>query len=112
MAVVSYTSDRAMKFTVTGMSASDSSQPLKMYGGAGVVLDVQILSGGGTGFNSGTMTIQVSNDNSNWATAKDTQGNDATATAAGHIEISTAARWIRALSDASIGDVDVIFNFG
>lgn len=112
MAVVSFVSDRARHFTVTGMSASDSSQPIRLNSGAGLVLDVQLLNGGGTNFNSGTMTIQVSNDNSTWATAKDTQGNDATATAAGHIEISTAAQWVRALSDANIGDVDVIFNFG
>ena len=112
MAVVSFTSDRARHFTVTAMAASDSSQPIRLNAGAGIVLDVFCLDGGGSGFNAGTMTIQVSNDNTNWATAKDTQGNDATLTADGHVEISTAAQWVRALSDGSIANVDVIFNFG
>jgi len=99
-------------YSYIGLSASDTGEPLFLGGGWGVFMCVTAASGGGSGFNSGTLTIQVSNDGTNWATLKDIHGTDVTFTATGTFELSTAAKYIRASCDASISDVDVYFNFG
>lgn len=112
MAVVNFTNAANQLFTYIGLSASDTGQPIFLDGGQGLLLNVQAFSGGGTGFNAGTLTIQVSNDNTNWATIKDIHGTDATFTAAGIYELSTGAQYLRPSCDASISDVDVIFSFG
>jgi hypothetical protein len=112
MAVVNYTQAGNQVFTYTGVSASDTGQPIFMNGGVGILLSVHAFSGGGTGFNAGTLTIQVSNDNTNWSTITDLQGTDVAFTASGNSEISTGAQYIRPSCDASISDVDVIFSFG
>jgi len=98
-------------YTYTGLTASDNGDKLSMANGYGLVGCVQAFSGGGTGFNSGTLTIQVSNDGTNWATLKDLQGTDVTFTAAGLTDFSTAAQFIRPSCDGSISDVDVIIGF-
>lgn len=112
MATVTYTNKQNQTFTLVGLSASDTSQPIFMDGGSGLLLNVQVTSGGGTGFNAGTITVQVSNDGTNWATLKDVHGTAATFTAAGVAELSTGAQFIRLSCSASIGDVDAIFSFG
>lgn len=112
MAVINYTNVANQVFSLATISASDSSQPIFMDGGAGLLLNVSAVVGGGTGFNSGTLTVQVSNNNSDWGTLKDVHGTDAAFTAAGVFELSTGAQYIRVLADASINDVDVIFSFG
>jgi len=112
MAVINYVNVANQKFTFTTLSASDTGQPIFMDAGVGLLLNIQAVVGGGTGFNSGTMTIQVSNDGTNWNTIKDVHGTDVTFTAAGVAEISTGAQFIRPSGDASINDVDVIFSFG
>lgn len=99
-------------YSYIGLSASDTGEPIWLGGGWGVFINVSAASGGGTGFNSGTLTIQVSNDNTNWSTLKDIHGTDVTFTATGSYELSTAAKYIRPSCDASISDVDVYFNFG
>lgn len=96
--------------TITGLSTSEGSDVLESRGG-GVNGSVQVVAGGGTGFNGGTVTIQVSLDNSNWFTLQDLQGDDITFTAAGYAEFSSAGRYFRALNDGSVSDVDVIFSF-
>ena len=112
MSVINYANTANQKFVYTTLSASDTGQPVFMDAGVGLLLSVQAVVGGGTGFNSGTLTIQVSNDGTNWATIKDVHGNDAAFTAAGMVEISTGAQFIRPSCDASINDVDVTFSFG
>lgn len=42
-----------------------------------------------------TVVLQVSNDGTTWFTAKDTQGNDVSATADAFFEISVSARYVR-----------------
>jgi len=112
MAVVDFVNKANQLFTYTGLSASDTGQPIFMDGGSGLLLNVQAVSGGGTGFNGGTLTLQVSNDGTNYATLKDVHGTDAEFTVAGIVELSTGAQFIRPLCDASIGDLDVIFSYG
>jgi hypothetical protein len=97
------------KYSWTGLTANDNGDAVKLGDGWGLVSCIQVFSGGGTGFNSGTVTIQVSNDGTNWATAKDIHGNDCTATAGALFELSVSAGYIRPSMDASISDVDVIF---
>ena len=94
------------------VTASDSTDPIFLDAGHGFLVNCSTVGGGGTGYNSGTITIQVSNDNTNWATLKDVHGTDAAFTAAGMFELSTGAQYIRLLADGSIGDVDVIISFG
>lgn len=112
MAVVDFVNVANQKFTYTTLSASDTGQPIFMDAGVGLLLNIQTLDGGGSGYNTGTLTIQVSNDGTNWNTIKDVHGTDATFTANGVAEISTGAQLIRPSADASISDVDVIFSFG
>lgn len=91
--------------TYTGMTASDAGDPIQVADGS--LAAVHALSGGGTGFNSGTLTIQGSLDGTNWFTLRDVAGTDVTFTAEAYFEICTAVSYIRPLCDASIGDVDV-----
>lgn len=55
-------------------------------------------------FGGATITVQVSNDGTNWVTIKDLQGLDITFTAAGLREFATAAAYIRAISAGGTGD--------
>lgn len=112
MAVVDYVNKANQVFTYTGLSASDTGQPIFMDGGAGLLCMAQAFSGGGTGFNAGTITMQTSNDGTNWSTLKDVHGDNAAFTAAAVFELSTGAQFLRPSCDASIGDVDLIVSFG
>lgn len=59
-------------------------------------------------FNSQTLTIQGSNDNSTWFTLKDFTGADATFTAAGGALLAEAPRYIRpSFSGSSGGNLNV-----
>ena len=63
-------------------------------------------------FNSGSVTMQHSNDGTNWFTAKDLQGNDISLTADGIAEFSLSSAYIRpAISGGGTDDVDVIVVF-
>ena len=60
-------------------------------------------------FNSQTLTMQGSNDNTNWFTLTDNNGLSIAFTAAGGKLIAEAPRYIRpSFSGSSGGDVDVI----
>ena len=60
-------------------------------------------------FNSQTLTMQGSNDGTNWFTLTDNNGLDIALTAAGGKVIAEAPRYIRpSFSGSSGGDVDVI----
>ena len=57
---------------------------------------------------SATVTVQVSNDGTNWATLKDTSASDISFTADGYAEFTTAALYMRVVSSGGTGDdVDV-----
>lgn len=61
-------------------------------------------------FGGATVGAQVSNDGTNWATAKDVLGNNITTTAAtGYFELSLSAAYIRpTITSGSANDIDVI----
>lgn len=59
-------------------------------------------------FGGATITMQISNDNTNWATLKDATGAALTFSAAGIADFSTSARYIRPSSSGGTSDdVDV-----
>lgn len=95
--------------TITGLTASESSDPVGGFGVRAYAGIVEVTGGGGTNFNSGTVTIQGSLDKSDWHTLKDPQGNDITFTADGFAEITSGMNFFRATADGSINDVDVRF---
>lgn len=97
---------------ITGIGASETSDPIDLRRFTGSHAAIQAEAGGGTGFNSGTLTVQRSNDKTNWHTAKDVAAADITFTAAGMAELLTGARYIRLSADASINDVDVTISLG
>lgn len=92
--------------TFTGITTSENTTPIEFKQGGGVVASVHVIDGGGSGFNSGTLTGQFSNDGTNWIAANDMLGNAITFTAAGYFELSTAMRFFRLSADGSISDVD------
>lgn len=96
--------------TVTGLTASENTDALAIK--KGTIMAVAAADGGGSGFNAGTITIQVSFDGTTWFTAKDAQGSAVTFTVNGYAEICTAAKWIRASADSNISDVDIAFSMG
>lgn len=63
-------------------------------------------------FGGATVTIQVSNDGTNWFTAQDTLGNSISVTAAAIFEVSTAAAYIRpTISGGTSDSVDITLVF-
>jgi len=65
-------------------------------------------------FSSGSVTMQHSNDGTNWFTAKDLQGNNIVLAANGIAEFSLSSAYIRPSfsgGTAETGDVDVIVVF-
>lgn len=59
-------------------------------------------------FGGATVVLQGSNDNSNWVTIQDIEGNDISFTAAGAVDFSTGMLYIRpSASGGSSQDVDI-----
>lgn len=96
-------------YTAAALSANDTSEPVSSSNGGFLAGAVQVVAGGGSGFNGGTVTVQVSLDKVNWFTAKNVAGSDMTLTADGYFEFCLAAQHIRVLCDGSISDVDASF---
>ena len=95
--------------SIIGLTASEASDSLKLSTASSALGCVSVIDGGGSGFNGGTVTIQVSLDGTSWFTLTDVGGVNITFTADGYAEFSTAAYYIRASADASVSDVDVSF---
>ena len=88
------------KITWTGLSTADTATAVAPAGAVPICGFVQIT---GT-FGGATIVLQGSNDNSNWATLKDTSGTAISVTAAGAADFSTAAAYIRPSSSGGAGD--------
>jgi len=84
------------------VTATDTGEPIEILGHAGLACAVQAI-----GTFGGTLAIEGSIDGTNYVTLKTTQGDDATLTAAGVLEIATAVRYIRPSAGAGVSDVDV-----
>jgi hypothetical protein len=71
----------------------------------GLAASVQVV---GT-FGGATVVLQVSNDGTNWVTARDIDGVGVTFTSTGYAEVSLSAAYIRpAISGGTGNDLDVI----
>jgi len=102
-----FTPDGDGLYSLTGLTTSEATEGIESLNGGLLAGAIHVIDGGGTGFNSGTVTVQASVDGTNWFTAKDVTGTNMTLTANGYFEFSLAARKIRVLNDGSVSDVDV-----
>lgn len=85
------------------MGNDDTGTAVKIPGAADKTVTVTGTFGGAT------VTLQGSNDNTNWFTLTDPQGNDIAFTAAGMEIIMENPLWIRAITVGGSGtDVDVL----
>lgn len=105
--MATFTRPDDLLYTVEAMGASDTAGPIRSRNGGFLAGAVQIVAGGGTGFNSGTVTVQASVDGTTWFPAKDVTGANMTFTADAYYEFSLAATYLRVSTDGSISDVDV-----
>lgn len=75
----------------SGIAAGDTFTAFTLTQQYGLAASLQVT---GT-FNSSVITMQVSNDGTNWVTAKDLLGADITFSATGYRELSLSAAYIR-----------------
>jgi hypothetical protein len=91
---------RAAAYRWTDYSTADTSTPIKVQNMQGLAGSVQVT---GT-FGGATITLQVSNDGTNYVTLKDSAGIDISLTAAGMSEFSTAALYLKPTSTGGTSD--------
>ena len=91
---------QAAAYRWTDYSTADTSTPIKVQNMQGLAGSVQIT---GT-FGSATITLQGSNDGTNYVTLKDGGGNAISFTAAGMAEFSTAALYLKPTSTGGTSD--------
>jgi hypothetical protein len=82
-----------------GAATGDTFEPFTLKQQYGLAASVQLT---GT-FGGATITMQVSNDGTNWATARGLDTTDITFTAAGYREFSLCAAYIRPLITGGSG---------
>lgn len=88
----------AALFTWTGLDSDDSGTPITIVDYTDQTMTVRGTFGAG-----GSVTIQGSNDGSNWFTLTDPQGNALTKTAAGIEMVVEAPRYVRPIVTAGDG---------
>lgn len=87
----------ATQFTWDAITGANSEAALELKGAGPLAGCVQVISG-----TAGSVTLQGSNDGTNWATIKDLQGSAIALTALTAIaDFTTAARYIRPLGNGS-----------
>ena len=91
---------RAAAYRWTDYSTADTSTPIKVQNMQGLAGSVQVT---GT-FGSATITLQASNDGTNYVTLKDSAGTAISFTAAGMAEFSTAALYLKPTSTGGTAD--------
>lgn len=91
---------QAAAYRWTDYSTADTSVPVKVQNMQGLAGSVQVT---GT-FGGATITLQVSNDGTNYVTLKDSAGTAISLTAAGMAEFSTAALYLKPTSSGGAAD--------
>jgi len=91
---------QAAAYRWTDYSTADTSTPIKVQNMQGLAGSVQVT---GT-FGGATITLQGSNDGTNFVTLKDSAGTAISVTAAGMAEFSTAALFIKPTSSGGTSD--------
>lgn len=96
---------RAGKLIVNweGLAAGDTGEVTTPNDAKPLAGAIQII-----GTFGGTVTLQKSNDGTNWVTVKDLDGTDIAATGNAFHEFSTAAVHLRVLAGAGVANVDAI----
>lgn len=88
-----------------GAATGDTLTPFTLKQQYGLAGSIQAV---GT-FGGATFGVQVSNDGTNWAAAKDVLGNVITTATTGYFEVSLSAAYIRpTITSGSANDIDVI----
>lgn len=90
--------------TISGLTASESSDPLPFQKLGGVIGAVAC-----TAITGGQVDIEVSPDGTNWFTLRDLFGDTVEFIAAGYSEFSTACGHIRATANGSVTTADIVF---
>lgn len=86
------------------LSTADTAVKYRVPGTVGAIASIQFT---GT-FGGATLVLQGSNDGTNFATIKDVNGDNVSVTAAGLVDFSTGALYLRPSSSGGTGDnVDV-----
>ena len=89
----------------SGAATGDTINPFTVSQQYGLAASVQAV---GT-FGGATVKLQVSNDGTNWADAKDVLGDVVTMTATGYFELSLSAAYIKPVITGGTGDsIDAI----
>jgi hypothetical protein len=91
---------QAAAYRWTDYSTADTSTPIKVQNMQGLAGSVQVT---GT-FGGATITLQGSNDGTNYVTLKDSAGTAISFTAAGMAEFSTAALFVKPTSSGGTAD--------
>jgi hypothetical protein len=91
---------QAAAYRWTDYSTADTSTPIKVQNMQGLAGSVQVT---GT-FGGATITLQGSNDGTNFVTLKDSAGTAISFTAAGMAEFSTAALYLKPTSSGGTAD--------
>ena len=91
---------RAAAYRWTDYSTADTATPIKLQNMQGLAGSVQVT---GT-FGGATITLQVSNDGTNYTTLSDSTAAAISLTAAGMREFSTAALWLKPTSSGGTAD--------
>lgn len=91
---------RSASYQWANLSTGDTAVAVELINMQGLAGAVQVT---GT-FGGATIVLEVSNDGANYATLKDGTGTAISFTAAGMVEFSTAARYIRVSSSGGTGD--------
>lgn len=90
---------RSASYQWANLSTADTAVRVELVNMQGLAGSMQVT---GT-FGGATITLQVSNDGTNWATLVN-NGTNVSLTAAGNVEFTTAARYIRPSSSGGTGD--------
>ena len=106
MAVISVTTARISggnTYTWTTLTASDTGEVITPGGATGAVGCIQM-----TGTFGGTVSLQASNDGTNWVSVLDLAGAAIDKTAAGLSEFTSTAVYLRVSAGTGVSDVDAI----
>jgi hypothetical protein len=94
-------------FVYDALTASDVGEAIQLVSANGSYLAIQAFADGGSGFNSGQISIEISLDAVHWQPLNDYDGNPLLFQSDGAKEIGTAFLYLRAVCDASVDDVDL-----
>jgi hypothetical protein len=88
-----------------GVATGDTITPFILRQQYGLAASVQVVGD----FGGATLVLQVSNDGTNWVTARDMFGAAVSFTATGYAELTLSAAYIRpSVSGGTEDDIDVI----